>query len=93
MAAIYIENFYQNKLLFVKFSFCRIFPRHSHLGRMFLTQLCRSYSYLEEFLIIFQYMVRMFVRKPKFNNFFIAKNRCRGISMVTELRAPLNETM
>lgn len=35
----------------------------------------------------------MFVRKPKFNN-FIAKNRCRGISMVTELRRePLNEAM
>lgn len=29
-------------------------------------------------------MVRMFVRKPKFNNFYITKNRCGGLSVVTE---------
>lgn len=29
-------------------------------------------------------MVRMFVRKLKFNNFYITKNRCGGLSVVTE---------
>lgn len=39
----------------------------------------RSRSYSIQFLIAFQYMVRVFVRKPKFNNFYITKNRCGGL--------------